>query len=184
MPTHYQKNVCGVERSNSVFLKQSTDCMCLSKQQACLGHTGWSALNYPVGYDCSWICKTHPQDNCRPVARDATRCLMPSGFEDAIGRRYNAVHFITILHTALRQQRQNINQTLDSQNAPHISPSRVSSEVSFVRIWEKIVRIIKGISLYITWTYHTYLHPVEILTTSFKHVVRMVFETQCLQYKI
>ena len=56
--------------------------------------------------------------------------------------RYNAVTFVTILHSALRLRWLNINQTLDSQKTPHISPSRASYGVPFVRIFEKIGRVI------------------------------------------
>ena len=47
---------------------------------------------------------------------------------------YDAVEFVMILHSAQRWQRQNINQTLDSQKTPHISPSRASYGVCVVRI--------------------------------------------------
>ena len=57
-----------------------------------------------------------------------------------VKRSYNAVQFSTILHTALRQQWQNVNQILEPQNTPHIS--RVSYEVSIVRILEKIDHVI------------------------------------------
>ena len=47
--------------------------------------------------------------------------------------RYNAVQIITILHTALRWQQQNVNQT---------SNSRASYGVSIMRILEKVDRVI------------------------------------------
>ena len=56
--------------------------------------------------------------------------------------RYNAIGFIPILHTALLWQQQNINQTSNSQQTPHSSPSRVSYGVSIMRILKKIVRVI------------------------------------------
>ena len=56
--------------------------------------------------------------------------------------RYNTIQFITILHLALRLQWQKINQILESQQTPHISPSRESYGVSIVKIWEKIDRVI------------------------------------------
>ena len=56
--------------------------------------------------------------------------------------RYNAVKFVTILHSALQWQWQNVSQTLDSQNTPHTSPSRASYGVSFVSILEKIDRVL------------------------------------------
>ena len=37
--------------------------------------------------------------------------------------RYNAVLYNTILHTSMRSLRHNVNDTLDPQNTPHISPS-------------------------------------------------------------
>ena len=59
-----------------------------------------------------------------------------------IGSRYNAVQFITILHTALRWQQQNVNQTSKSQETPHTSPWRASYEVSIMRIVKKTNRVI------------------------------------------
>ena len=60
--------------------------------------------------------------------------------------RYNAVQFITILHSALRKQWQKVNQILESQEAPHISPSSASYwvpiVVSIVMILEKIDRVL------------------------------------------
>ena len=52
--------------------------------------------------------------------------------------RYNAVQFIPILHTVLRKQRQKVNKILESQQTSHISPSRASYGVSFVKIMNKI----------------------------------------------
>ena len=51
---------------------------------------------------------------------------------------YNAVQFITISHMALWWQQQNINETSNSQQTPHTSPSRVSYGVSIMRILKKI----------------------------------------------
>ena len=59
-----------------------------------------------------------------------------------VERHYSAVHFITILHTAIRWQHQNINQILDSQKTSHSSSSWASYGKSFVRIWEKIDYVI------------------------------------------
>ena len=56
--------------------------------------------------------------------------------------RYHDTHFFTILHTALRWQRQNVDQTLNSQLTRHTSPSRASYGVSVARILEKIDRVI------------------------------------------
>ena len=42
-----------------------------------------------------------------------------------------------ILHTPLQWQQQNIIQTLNLQNTPHISPSQTSYEVPVVKIWGK-----------------------------------------------
>ena len=55
--------------------------------------------------------------------------------------RYNMVQFITILNTALRWQQQNLNQTSNSQQTPHTSPSRVSYEVSVMRYWRKLMAL-------------------------------------------
>ena len=54
---------------------------------------------------------------------------------------YNAVQFTTILPLALGWQWQTVNQILNSQQPPHISPSRTSAVVSIVRIWEKLAFI-------------------------------------------
>ena len=51
---------------------------------------------------------------------------------------YNAVQYITVLHTALQWQLQNINKASNSQQTPHSSPSQASYGVFIVRIWEKI----------------------------------------------
>ena len=56
--------------------------------------------------------------------------------------RYNAVQFITILHTALQWQHQNINQTSKLQQTLHTSPSRASYGVSIMMILKKIDRVI------------------------------------------
>ena len=56
--------------------------------------------------------------------------------------RYNAVQFITLLTTALRRQQQNLNQTSNSQQTPHTSPSWASYGASIVRILKKIDRVI------------------------------------------
>ena len=52
------------------------------------------------------------------------------------------VQFITIVHTALCKQRQKVNQILKSQQTSHISPSRASYGVSFVKIVDNIDRVI------------------------------------------
>ena len=51
---------------------------------------------------------------------------------------------VTILHSAQQWQWENISQTLDSQKTPHTSPSWVSYGVPFVRILEKIDRVIRA----------------------------------------
>ena len=63
-------------------------------------------------------------------------------FLTTVKRRYNAVHFITIWHTPLRWQQQNVNQTSNSQQTPPTSPSRASYEVSVMRILKKMDRVI------------------------------------------
>ena len=55
---------------------------------------------------------------------------------------YNAVQYNRIFHTALHLLKQNMNQSLNEQKAPHTSAWRVSYGVSIVRILEKIDRII------------------------------------------
>ena len=63
--------------------------------------------------------------------------------EDLCARnRYSLVQYIMILHTVLQWQRQSINETVDSQKTPHISPSRASYGVSIERVWVKIDYII------------------------------------------
>ena len=48
-------------------------------------------------------------------------CLSLNGFKYS-QCRYNAVQFITILHTTQRLQQRNMNQTWNSQQTPHTSP--------------------------------------------------------------
>ena len=55
---------------------------------------------------------------------------------------YNVVQFIMVLQTALQWQQQNVNKTSNSQQAPHTSPSRVSSGVSIMINLKKIDCII------------------------------------------
>ena len=57
---------------------------------------------------------------------------------DTVRCFYNAVQYNVLLHTTLQKLRQDISQTLHSQNTPYIWPSRASYGVSFVRILEKI----------------------------------------------
>ena len=59
--------------------------------------------------------------------------------------RYNSVHFIMILHTALWWQGQNMCQTLTSQLTPHTSPSWARCRVSFMRILEKTDRVLTSL---------------------------------------
>ena len=73
---------------------------------------------------------------------------------------FNAVHFITILHTAMWWQCQNINQTLDSQKTPHTLPSRASC----VSILEKIDRVITASHYNIFW-YHFCVNCVTFFTS-------------------
>ena len=63
-------------------------------------------------------------------------------YKSTVKCRYNAVQFITILHTTLRLQWQKVNQILKSQQTPHNSPLRASYGVPIVRILEKIYRVI------------------------------------------
>ena len=58
--------------------------------------------------------------------------------ETSVDSRYNAVQFITILHTALRLKWRKVNHIWESQQTPHISPSRASYGVFIVKIFEKI----------------------------------------------
>ena len=56
------------------------------------------------------------------------------------------VQFFAVLHTALRWQWQNVDETLNSLQTPHSSPSWVSNGMSVVRILEEIDRIITALS--------------------------------------
>ena len=66
----------------------------------------------------------------------------PFFFNSAVDCRDNTIQFFMVLHTALRWQWQNVDETSNSQQTPHTSPSRASYGVSVVRILEKIERII------------------------------------------
>ena len=79
--------------------------------------------------------------------------------------RYNVVHFITILHTKLWWQHQNINQTSNSQQTPHISPTRASYGVYFMRISKKTHRVI-------TAPHYIYIYV---------HIYIYIYIWQCLQ---
>ena len=57
---------------------------------------------------------------------------------------YNAVQQNTF-HTALHYLEQNVNQSLNSQKAPHISPWRVRYGVSIEGIWENIDHIVTAL---------------------------------------
>ena len=66
-------------------------------------------------------------------------------FKYTVEGRCNAIQLITILFMALRWQEQNLNQTSNSQQTPHTSPSRASYGVSIVRILEKIDLVITAL---------------------------------------
>ena len=60
-------------------------------------------------------------------------------------RRHHAYYDVivmTILHAVLQWQQQNLNQIWNTQQTPHTSPQRASYGVYFVRILEKINRVI------------------------------------------
>ena len=59
-------------------------------------------------------------------------------YENTVVCRCNVVEQIMILHTEMQWKEQNINQILNSQMAPHSSPSQASYGVSIVRILEEI----------------------------------------------
>ena len=104
-------------------------------------HTYFSSSIYITFYRaCSYIGWVH-EYFCMAIkfleARAQWACKL-----NTIKWRYNAVQFITILHTALRRQQQNVNQTSDSQQTPHTSPSRASNGVSIMWILKKIDRVI------------------------------------------
>ena len=70
--------------------------------------------------------------------------------KQTLGCRYNMVRFITVSHTALGWQRQNMYQTLTSQQTPHTSPSRASYGMSIVRIWEKTDPILTSLHCFMS----------------------------------
>ena len=61
--------------------------------------------------------------------------------QNTVECHFNVINCITISHKTLPWHRQNINQTLNSQKTPHVSPLLVSYRVSIVRMWEKIDRV-------------------------------------------
>ena len=65
---------------------------------------------------------------------------------------------------ALWWLQQNLNQTSNSQQAPHTSPSRASYGVSIVRIWEKIDRIITAP--------HCIMNQIRTIIQPNQHVAR------------
>ena len=65
--------------------------------------------------------------------------------DDTVECCYNTVKFVTILHSALWWQWQNISHTLDSIKTPHTSPSWASYGTSFVRTLEKIDCVITAL---------------------------------------
>ena len=69
-------------------------------------------------------------------------CIPTVSHLNAVECRHNVVQFITILHTALRWQQENVNQTSNSQQTPHTSPSWASYGVSIMRKLKKIDRVI------------------------------------------
>ena len=76
---------------------------------------------------------------CRPGDASSGHLISPGKTAEC---RYNAVQFITILHNALRWQQLNVNQTSNSQQTPHSSPSRARYGVAIMRILKKIDRVI------------------------------------------
>ena len=69
----------------------------------------------------------------------------------AVACRYNVVQHNVILHMVWQWLRKNMNQRLYSQKTPHISPSRASYGVSFVRIWmqnESVITASHSIAIY------------------------------------
>ena len=68
-----------------------------------------------------------------------------------VGCCYNMVKYIMILQCALQWRQQDMNHPVNSQKSPHNLPCRVSYGVSFVRIWEKIYRIITSLQYVENW---------------------------------
>ena len=101
---------------------------CCSRSEMC----GWA--DFVLVMILFWL---GIQDACRENKRHVTVI-----WQDTVGCCYNALKFVTILHSALWWQWQNANQILDSQNTSHTSRSRASYGVFFVKILEKIGRVI------------------------------------------
>ena len=62
--------------------------------------------------------------------------------------RNDAVQYITVLHTTIQWQEQNIKHISKSQHTPHIQPLRASYGASFTRILEKYTPRYNGTTLY------------------------------------
>ena len=63
-------------------------------------------------------------------------------YNNTVNCRYNAVQYNTMLPTSLQCLWQSINQSLNAQNTSHTSPLTGEVWNYFVRIWEKIDRVI------------------------------------------
>ena len=104
-----------------------------------------SAKSYPVLYNKTnlrnLIAATGPVMLFDPCDHEIGQMTLKKNVEC----RYNMAQFITILYMALRWQQQKVNQTSNSQQTPHTSPSRASYGVSIMRIVEKIDCIITAL---------------------------------------
>ena len=71
---------------------------------------------------------------------------------------YNVIQYNMIMHTSLLWLSQNINESLNPQKTPHISPYRANYGVSFVMILVKIDHVI-------TTPHYSFfvIHAIDIL---------------------
>ena len=83
----------------------------------------------------------HPLSNSGIVVLFGAAISAVTTLSNTAQFHYNAVQFNMILPSGMRWQ-QNINQTSNSQQTPHTSPSWASYGMSYVRIQEKIDSIL------------------------------------------
>ena len=81
-----------------------------------------------------------------PVGMRATSsiyvCICMNLHQYTVECRYNAVHHTIILHTSMQWLSLKVNETLNPQKTPHISPWRASYRVSFVLDFDDIDLVI------------------------------------------
>ena len=83
------------------------------------------------------------QPPCNLVSKQLNLGMLKKNkFISTVECRCNAAQCCMIMQTSLPWLRLNTNQSLNPQNASHISPKQVSYGMDFVRIWEKIGSVI------------------------------------------